>query len=94
MQDVYKNIGEYNPEKKHKLLIVFDEMIGDKIVNKKFNPVVTELFVKDRKLNILLVFIKQLQFKVPKDVRVNFTHYFILEIPSEIELQRTAINDS
>ena len=57
MDDVYKNIKEYNPNKKRKILIVFDEMIADMLRNKKLNPVVTELFIRGRKLSIFLVFI-------------------------------------
>ena len=57
MDDVYKNIKEYNPNKKRKILIVFDEMIADMLRNKKLNSVVTELFIRGRKLNIFLVFI-------------------------------------
>ena len=67
MQDVYKNIEDYNPGKKCKVLIIFDDMIN----NKKLNPVVTELFIRGRKLNISIAFIKQSYFKVPKDVRLN-----------------------
>ena len=67
MQNVYKNIEEYNPGKKCKLLIVFDYMIADMIGNKKLNSIVTELFIRGRKLNISLVFITKLYFKVPKD---------------------------
>ena len=75
MQDVYKNIEDYNPIKKHKLLIVFDDMIADMINNNKLNPIVTELFIRDRKLNISIVFITQSYFKVPKDVRLNSAHF-------------------
>ena len=67
MQDVYKNIDEDNVDKEHKILIVFDDMIADVINNKKINAIVTKLFIRDRKLNISLVFITQLYFKVPKD---------------------------
>ena len=67
MQDVYKNIEDYNPNKKRKILIVFDDMIADMI--NKLNPVVTELFIRGRKLNISIVFITQSYFKVPRDVR-------------------------
>ena len=56
MQDVYKNIEEYNLEKKSKLLIVFDDMIADMINNKKLHPVVTELVIRGRKLNISIIF--------------------------------------
>ena len=81
MQDVYKNIDEYNANKERKILIVFDDMIADMINNKKLNSVVTELFIRGRKLNISLVFITQSCLKVPKDVRLNSTHFFIMEIP-------------
>ena len=75
MCDVYKNIDEYNIDKEHKILIVFDDMIADIIKNKKLNSIVTELFIRGRKLNISLVFITQSYFKVPKDVRLNTTHF-------------------
>ena len=55
-QGIYKNIEEYNLGKKRKVLIVFDDMIADMINNKKLNPVVTELFIRGRKLNISIVF--------------------------------------
>ena len=73
MQDVYKNIEDYNPGKERKILIVFDDMIADMINNKKLNPIVTELFIRGTKLNISIVFIAQSFFKVPKDVRLNST---------------------
>ena len=76
MRDVYKNINYYNPDKENKILIVFDDMIADMIHNKKLNSIVTELFIRGRKLNISLVFITQSYFKVPKDVRLNTTHFF------------------
>ena len=66
MQDVYKNIEEYNLGKKRKVLIVFDDMIADMISNKKLNPIVTELFIRGGKLNISVVFITQSYFKVSK----------------------------
>ena len=79
MQDVYKNIDEYNPDKENKILIVFDDMIADMIHNKKLNSIVTELFIRGRKLNISLAFITQSYFKVPKDVRLNTSHFQIKE---------------
>ena len=94
MQDVYKNIEEYNPGKKRKVLIAFDDMIADMINNKKINPIVTELFIIRRKLNISIVFITQSYFKVPKDVRVNSTHFFIMEILNKREIQQIALNHS
>ena len=81
MEDVYKNIENYNPGKKSKILIVFDDMIADMINNKKLNPIVTELFIRGRKLNISIVFITQSYFKVPKDVKKR-------------ELQQIALNHS
>ena len=65
IQDVYKNIEDYNPGKKRKIPIVFDEMIADMINNKRLNPVATELFIRGRKLDISIVFITQSYFKVP-----------------------------
>ena len=94
MQDVYKNIEDYNPIKKRKILIVFDDMIADMINNNKLNPVVTELFIRGRKLNISIVFITQSYFKLPKDVRLNSTHFFIMKIPNKRELQQIALNHS
>ena len=94
MHDVYKNIDNYNPDKENKILIVFDDMIADMINNKKLNSIVTELFIRGRKLNISLVFITQSYFQVPKDVRLNTTDFFILNIPSKRELQQIALNHS
>ena len=64
------------------------------IHNKKLDSVVTEMFIRGRKLNISLVFITQSYFKVPKDVRLNTTHFFISKIPNKRELQQIAINHS
>ena len=94
MQDVYKNIEEHNADTERKILIVFDDMIVDMINNKKLNSIVTELFIRGRKLNISLVFITQSYFKVPKDVRLNSTHFFIMKIPNKRELQQIALNHS
>ena len=91
MHDIYMNINHYNPDKENKILTVFDDMIADMIQNKELNSIVTELFIRGRKLNISLVFITQSYFKVPKDVRLNTTHFFITKILSKRELQQTAI---
>ena len=69
-------------------------MIADMINNKKLNSIVTELFIRCRKLNISVVFISQSYFKVPKDVRLNTTHFFLMKIPNRIELQQIAISHS
>ena len=92
MQDVYKNIDEYNTDKERKILIVFDDMIADMINNKKIISVVTDLFVRGRKLNISLVFIIQSYFRVPKDVRIYSTHLSTMKIPNKRELQQIALN--
>ena len=76
------------------MLIVSDDMIADMISNKRLSPVVTELFIRGRKLNISIVFITQSYFKVPKDVRLNSTHFFIMKIPNKRELQQIALNHS
>ena len=94
MQDVYKNIDDYNPRKKCKVLIVFDDMIAEMINYKKLDSIVTELFITGRKLDISIVFFTQSYFKVPKDVRLNSTHFFIMKIPNKRELQQIALNHS
>ena len=94
IERVYQTIEEYNIDKKRKILIVFDDMIADMINNKKINPVVRELFIRGRKLNISIAFITQSYFKVPKDVRLNSTHFFIIKIPNKRELQQIALNHS
>ena len=66
MQDVYKNINYYKPDKENKILIIFDDMIADMIHNKKLNLIITELFIRGPKLNISLVFITQSTFKFQK----------------------------
>ena len=81
MNNIYKTIEEYNP--KSKILIVFDGMIADMLSSKKLTPIVTELFIRDRKLNISLVFVTQSYFAVPKNIRLNSTHYFIMKIPNK-----------
>ena len=69
-------------------------MLADMINNKKLNPVVTELFIRGRKLNISVVFITKSYFKVPKYTRLNSTHFFIMTIPNKRELQQIALNYS
>ena len=73
-------------------MIVFDDMIADLINNKKLNSIVTELSIRGKKINISLIFITQSYFKVPKDVRKNSTHFFIMKIPNKREPQQIAIN--
>ena len=83
---IYKNFEDYNPNKKRKILISFDDMIAKMLNNKKLNPIVTELFIRDRKLSISLVFISLYCFLMPKNVRINSTHYFIMKISHKQEL--------
>ena len=94
MHDVYKNIDECNTDKERKILIVFDDIIADMINDKKLNSLVTELFIRGRKWNISLAFIMQSYFKIPKDVRLNYTHFFIVKIPNKRELQQIVLNHS
>ena len=94
MPDVYKNIDDYKPDKEKKIIIVFDDMIADMIHNEKLNSIVTELLIRGRKLNISLVLITQSYFQVPKDVRLNTSHFLIAKIPNKRELQQITINHS
>ena len=66
MDDIYKNIEEYSPNKKQKVLIVFNDMVSDMLSNRKLTQIGTELFIRGRKLNISLVSIKQSYLAVPK----------------------------
>ena len=76
MNDIYKNIEEYNLNKEHKILIVFDDMIADVLSNKKLNLLITELFIICRKLNISLGFITQFHLAVPKRYWAKFYGLF------------------
>ena len=80
LHDVYENIDDYNPSRKRKILIVFDDMIANIMTNKKFKAIIKDLFIRCRKLNISLVFITQSYFSVLKDVRLNSAHYLIMKI--------------
>ena len=95
MDDVYENINDYNPSRKRKVLIAFDDMIADIMKNKKSQVIIIkELFIRCRKLNISLAFITQSYFSVPKDVKLNSTHYFIMKINNKRGLKNIAINES
>ena len=94
MDDIYHNINDYNPKRKRKVLIVFDDMIADIMTDKKFQAIIKELFIRCRKLNISLVFITQSYFSVPEEVKLNSTHYLILKVNNRRELQNIAINIS
>ena len=71
----------------NKILIAFDDMTADMIHNRKLDSIVTELFIRGRKLNIFLVFFTQSSFKLPKDVRLNATNFFIAKISNKRELK-------
>ena len=92
MDDIYANIEEYNPNKKRKTLIVFDDLITDMLSNEKFNPIATELSIRGRKLNILIFFVIQSYFAMPQNIRLNSTYYFIMKIPNKQEPQQIAFN--
>ena len=81
-------------DKENKILVVFDDLITDLINNKKLNSILTELFIRGIKLNVSLVFITQSYFPVPKDVRLNTSHFFVTKIPNKRELQQTVLNHS
>ena len=84
MDDIYRKIEECNPNKKRKVTKYY----------KKFNPLVTVLFIRCRKLNTFLVFIRQSQSAELKNVRKNSTHHFITKIPNKQELQQIAFDHS
>ena len=94
MDDVYKNIGDYNPSRKIKMLIMFDNMIVDVMSNKKFQAIIKELFSRCRKLNISLVLITKSYFSVPNYVRLHSIIYLIMKMNKRRELQNIAINYS
>ena len=85
MDDVYDNINDYNSNRRRKIFIAFDDMIADIMTNKKFQTIIKESFIRFRKLNISLVFITQSYFSVPKDIRLNSTHYLIMKINNKRE---------
>ena len=80
--------------KNKKKLILFDDMIADTLSNKSFYPIVTELIIRGRKLNIFLVFITLSYFAVSKDIRLNCIHYIVMKIPNKRELQQIAFHHS
>ena len=91
MDDIFQNIEEYKPNKKRKILIVFDDMVADMVSNKKLNPIVTKLLIRGRKLNISLAFMTQSCFAVPKNVRLNSTYDFAMKITNKRELHKLCL---
>ena len=96
MDDVYENIDDYDisSKRERKKLIVFADMIADIMNNRRLQAIIKELFNRCRKLNISPVFITQSYFSVPKDVRLNSTHYLIMKINTRQELQNITIDHS
>ena len=94
MDDLHKNICDYNENMQRKILVLFDDMLADVMSIKTFQGIIKKLFSGCRKLNISLVFFTQSYFSVPKYVRLNSTHYLIMKINNRKELQNIAINHS
>ena len=94
MDDVFKNIDDYNIERKRKILIVFDDVIAEIMNSKNFKSIIKELFIRCRKLNISIVFITQSYFRTPKDARLNSTHYLLMKIQNRKELRSIAAEKS
>ena len=80
IDDDYENLEDYDPWKKRRVLIEFDDMITDTESNKKLGPLVTDVFLRGKKFNIYLVFVSQSYFKVTKIIRLNAKYYFIMKI--------------
>ena len=92
MDDIFPQIEDYNKKRKRKVLIVFDDMVSHVMSDKKAQQILKDLFIRCRKLNISLCFLTQSYFSVPKDVRLNCTHYILFELHNKRELQNVAIN--
>ena len=86
IKNIFEDIDQYNPEKDRRILIVFDDMIAEKVLP----PQVTELFIRGRKMNVSLAFLTQSYFKTPKDIRLNCTHYYLMNIGNKAELKAIA----
>ena len=94
MDDILSDIEDYNKKRKRKILIIFDDMISHVMSDKKAQQILKDLFIRCRKLNISLFFLTQSYFLVPKDVRLNCTHYILFKLINRRELQNIAINHS
>ena len=94
MNDVLDYINNYNKNRDKKVLIIFDDMISGIIRSENFKAIVKELFIRCRKLNISIVFIKQSYFRTPKDARLNSTHYILRKIGNNKELKSIAEENS
>ena len=94
MDDIFPEIEDHNKKKKRKILIIFDDMISHVISDKKAQKVLKDLFIRCRKLNVSHCFLTQSYCNVPKDVRLNCTHYILFKLNNKRELQNIAINHS
>ena len=94
MDDIFENIEGYNKKRKRKVVIVFDDIISHVMSNKKAQEVLKYLFIRCRKLSISLCFLTQSYFSVPKDVRLNGTHYIIIKLDDKREIPNIVINHS
>ena len=94
MNNVLDDINNYNKNRDKKVLIIFDDMIADIMRSEKFKAIVKELFIRCRKINISIVFIKQSYFITPKDARLNSTHYILMKIGNKKELKSIAEENS
>ena len=94
MNDVLEGINNYNKNRDKKVLIFFNDMIADIMRSEKFKAIVKELFIRCRKLNISIVFIRQSYFRTPKDARLNSTHYKLMKIGNKKELKCIAEENS
>ena len=94
MDDILSNIEDYNKKRKRKILIIFDDMISHVMSDRRAQQIFKGLFIRCRKLSISLCFLTQSYFSVPKDVRLNFTHYILFKLNNKRELQNIAINHS
>ena len=94
MDDILSDIEDYNKKRKRKILIIFDDMISHVMSDKKAQQILKDLFIRCRKLNISHCFLTQSYFSVPKDVRLNCTHYILFKLNNRRELQNIAIDHS
>ena len=94
MDDILSNIEDYIKKRKRKILIIFADMISHVMSDKRAQQILKDLFIRCRKLNISLCFLTQSYFSVPKDVRLNFTHYILFQLNNRRELQNIAIDHS
>ena len=94
MDDILSNIEDYSIKRKRKILIIFDDMISHVMSDKKAQQILKHLFIRCRKLNISLYFLTHSYFSVPKDLRLNCTHYILFKLNNKRELQNITINHS